>query len=269
MAFFDTHCHLDFVQFADRLKQRLSDWRRLGIERYVVPAVDRDSWVSLQALAAGHEVCSIALGLHPCFLSRHADEDDLQALDALLVSRIASEESGIVAVGEIGLDYRRGEVARQCALFEAQLNCATKHDLPVIVHSVRAHADVYRLIKRSGVRSGVIHAFAGSYEQAVQFVSLGFKIGVGSTICFERAVKTRKAIAKLPLAALVLETDSPDMVLPNQKKGSGSPADLRHIFAVLCAMRVESAGEVESALYANSKQVFQRQINSEIKATWV
>lgn len=258
MAFFDTHCHLDFAQFAGRLTHHLSDWQRLGIERYVVPAVDRDSWGPLQALAARHDACSIALGLHPCFLSRHADEDDLQALDALLVSSLASEASRVVAVGEIGLDYRQDEVARQRVLFEAQLNCAAEHNLPVIVHSVRAHADVFRLIKRTGVRGGVVHAFAGSYEQAAQFVSLGFKIGVGSIICFDRAVKTRKAIAKLPLTALVLETDSPDMVLPNRKKGSGSPADLMRIFEILCAVRAESAVEIELALFANSKQVFQR-----------
>lgn len=255
--FIDTHCHLDFEVFAQSLESDLHAWRQCGLKAYVVPAVARRNWARVKALAAGYSGVYAALGLHPYFVSEHS-EADLAALE----QEVMSAGSDLVALGELGLDARQADLNIQRHYLDAQLELARQFELPVMVHSVKTHSQVLASLKRASIARGVIHAFSGSRQEAEQFVSAGFSIGVGAVICYQRAQKTRAAIATLPLSALLLETDAPDMPLPGRQKGSGNCEDLLTIFAALCDLRSESPSLIAETVFQNSLDLFGIQVAS-------
>lgn len=210
----DSHCHLDAAEFdSDRHAVR-SAARQVGVGLCVIPAVERSNFLTVQALA--HRFGdAYALGIHPLYVPNALD-DDLSDLDALLAS--AKTDERLVAVGEIGLDYfvpalctdaMRG---RQWLFYTEQLKLAKRHDLPVIIH-VRRSADMLlkglRQVKNTN--GGIAHAFNGSLQQAHAFIDLGFKLGFGGTMTYERSLQIRRLARDLPLEAIVLETDAPDM----------------------------------------------------------
>ncbi|STS88190.1 hydrolase TatD family [Klebsiella variicola] len=164
-----------------------------------------------------------------------------------------------MAVGEIGLDLYRDDPQfdRQQALLEEQLRLAKRYDLPVILHSRRTHDKLAMLLKKHALpRTGVVHGFAGSLQQAERFVQLGYKIGVGGTITYPRASKTREVMARLPLSALLLETDAPDMPLNGFQGQPNRPEQVARVFDALCELRAEPAPTIEAAVMANTKSLF-------------
>ena len=211
-----------------------------------------------------------ALGLHPLYV-KQAKEADLTVLDEQLSQN--RDDMRLVAVGEIGLDFFVPELCisplreKQEAFYRAQLKLAKKHDLPVILH-VRRSAD--RLLKhlrevgQGGYRwRGIAHAFNGSTEQALAFVNLGFKLGFGGAVTFEAARQLRRLAVDLPLQAIVLETDAPD--IPPQwlyttaeqratgvAQGINSPAELPRIAAVVAALRGITLKALAEATTANA-----------------
>lgn len=204
----DTHCHLDAPEFeADRAAVRARA-AAAGVVHCVLPAVRPDNFDTVRRLAHQHGD-SYALGIHP-LCTPDAREADLQALDDALVRW--RDDPRLVAVGEIGLDYFVPglDAQRQELFYREQLALARHHGLPVLLH-VRRSAD--RLLKhlRALPCAGIAHAFNGSLQQADAFVGLGFKLGFGGAVTFERALQLRRLAAELPLAALVLETDAPDI----------------------------------------------------------
>ena len=206
------------------------------------------------ALAAQHEALYAALGMHPIVIEQHADEG-LAQLERCLSLRPPK----LVAVGEIGLDLYRDDPQfdRQQALLEEQLRLAKRYDLPVILHSRRTHDKLAMLLKKHALpRTGVVHGFAGSLQQAERFVQLGYKIGVGGTITYPRASKTREVMARLPLSALLLETDAPDMPLNGFQGQPNRPEQVARVFDALCELRAESAPMIEAAVMANTKSLF-------------
>ncbi len=133
-----------------------------------------------------------------------------------------------------------------------------KYDLPVILHSRRTHDKLALHLRRHDLpRCGVVHAFAGSLQQAQAFIKLGYAIGVGGTITYDRASKTRHTIAELPLDALLLETDAPDMPLHGFQGEPNRPERARLVWEALCDLRPESPEEIADALWNNSQRVFQ------------
>ncbi len=214
----DTHCHLDAAEFASDVSAVRARARLQGVSHCVIPAVALGNFSAVRDLAhAGGD--SYALGIHPLFVP-HAGDDDLQRLDQALAA--AAQDPRLVAVGEIGLDFFVPALCepamreRQERFYMAQLQLARKYGLPVILH-VRRSAD--RLLR--GLRAvrpapgtrwqGIAHAFAGSEQQALAFVDLGFKLGFGGAVTFDRALRLRRLAVDMPLSALVLETDAPDI----------------------------------------------------------
>lgn len=250
-TFIDTHCHLDFSEFSIDFDRRLARWHAEGVRAFVVPAVSPENWEQVLRLSEQHSSIFPALGIHPYFLNQCGD-DALASLERSL----KRYHDRLVALGEIGLDARFDNLPEQQVIFEAQLELAKEYDLPVIVHAVKAHTQVYASLRTTRIAKGVIHAFSGSLQEAQNYTSLGFLLGVGSVICYSRAAKTRATIKSLPLDVLVLETDSPDMVLPGSIKGEGEPSDLVSIFSALCELREESPSELAKALNANAVAVF-------------
>ena len=195
-----------------------------------------------------------ALGLHPIVIERHLDEH-IERLDEV----VQTAGDKLVAIGEIGLDLYREDpqFERQQVMLEAQPRLAKRYDLPVILHSRRTHDKLAMHLKRIDLpRTGVVHGFSGSLQQAQRFIELGYKIGVGGTITYPRASKTREVMAQLPLSALLLETDAPDMPLNGFQGQPNRPEQVVRVFDVLCELRPEPADVIADALYRNTTALF-------------
>ena len=133
---------------------------------------------------------------------------------------------------------------------------AKGYSLPIIVHHRRSHQDIVAMLRQKQLTNGgIIHAFSGSYQQACQYIDLGFKLGIGGTITYPRAEKTLKAIKRVPLTSLVLETDAPAMPLYGFQGQDNSPLQLINVFQALTNIRLESSTEIAHALEENVKSV--------------
>ena len=256
MQLIDTHTHLDFPDFdADRL-QLLADSRALGVERMVVLGVYQSNWQRMWDLVQTDSQLHAAFGLHPVYLNEHRPEHVLELEQWL--SRLAGHPQ-LCAVGEIGLDYFLPELDRdgQQQLFEAQLQLAADFKLPALLHVRRSHAQVIATLKRFKLqRGGIVHAFAGSREEAREYIKLGFKLGLGGAATWPQALRLRKVIDDLPLDAIVLETDAPDMapaMYPNQRN---SPQHLPDICRALAEIMGISPEQLAKATTANACEVF-------------
>jgi TatD DNase family protein len=264
----DTHCHLDAAEFdADRGAVR-AQARAQGVALCVIPAVERSHWSAVAQLAA-QQGDAYALGIHPLYVPQ-ANEEDLLALDQALTER--QGDPRLVAVGEIGLDFFVPALCepamreRQWLFYTAQLKLAQKHQLPVILH-VRRSADLLlKGLRQCPVVSGIAHAFNGSSQQAVHFVAMGFALGFGGALTYERALQLRRLACDLPLAALVLETDAPDMPphwlyqtaeqrALGQAQGRNSPAELPRIAQVLADLRGLALHDLAQASTRNALRV--------------
>ncbi|MCZ4674739.1 metal-dependent hydrolase [Citrobacter sedlakii] len=254
LRFIDTHCHFDFPPFTGDERASLQRACAAGIEKIIVPATEAANFARVLALAERFVPLYAALGLHPIVIEQHAD-DGLERLQQVLDDHPAK----VVAVGEIGLDLYREDPRfdRQEQILEAQLKLAKRYDLPVILHSRRTHDKLAMHLKRQNLpRTGVVHGFAGSFQQAERFVQLGYRIGVGGTITYPRASKTRDVIAQLPLTALLLETDAPDMPLNGFQGQPNRPEQAAKVFDALCELRPEPADVIADALYRNTTALF-------------
>ena len=266
-SFIDTHCHLDAPEFAPDVDAVRQQAAALGVRHCVLPAVTRAGWPAVQRLAQrlGDRY---ALGIHPLYTDT-ADDEDLAALEALLAQQIGDPR--LVAVGEIGLDHFVPGLdrARQLHFYRAQLRLARRFGLPVILHVRRSADALLRALREIPVPGGIAHAFNGSLQQAQAFVARGFKLGFGGALTFERALQLRRLTTQLPLAALVLETDAPDMPpqwlytpaaarAAGQPQGRNSPAELPRIAQTLAALRGLTLEELARATTANARAALPR-----------
>jgi TatD DNase family protein len=271
MRWVDTHVHLDAPEFeADRTVVRAAA-HRAGVAHCVIPAVERGNFETVRQLAhqTGDSYC---LGIHPLYVAG-AHDSDLLALDHALGSQ--RDDPRLVAVGEIGLDYFVPALCksplreRQEAIYRQQLKLARKHDLPVVLH-VRKSADrVLKHLREVGGPGaqwrGIAHAFNGSEVQAAEFIKLGFKLGFGGAVTFERALQLRHLAASLPLDALVLETDAPDIPphwlyttaeqrAAGHAQGRNAPAELPRIAECVAGLRGISPAQMAEAAWHNTLQ---------------
>ena len=258
----DTHCHLDASEFAPdrgRVRERAT---QSGVGLCVLPAVEVGNFDAVRALAHTHGD-AYALGIHPLCTGRAADAD-LGALDRALTQ--LRSDPRLVAVGEIGLDFFVPglDPVRQEFFYREQVALARKHGLPVILHVRRSADRLLKGLRGAGV-TGIAHAFNGSEQQARQFVELGFKLGVGGNVTYERAQQIRRLAASLPLDALVLETDAPDIpphwlyATAQQREagvaqGRNEPCELPRIGQVLAQLRGLSAEALAEATSRNACQ---------------
>ena len=271
----DTHCHLDAPEFDGRFAAVSKHARDNNVLHCVIPAVQVSNFQTVRALAHANGD-SYALGIHPLCVKRAA-ESDIDFLDMQL--REYQDDPRLVAVGEIGLDFFVPELRasplkeRQEHFYRAQLRLAKKYGLPVILH-VRQSAD--RLLKhlrelgRDGYRfGGIAHAFNGSEVQAREFIKLGFKLGFGGTVTYEAARAIRHLATILPLDALVMETDSPDIPpqwlyktvaqrAAGEPQGINEPSQLPRIAGVISELRGITTTELMAATAANSGDALPR-----------
>ncbi len=276
-SWIDTHCHLDADEFAEEAAAVVARATASGVRHVVLPAVCVGNFESVRRLAHDFSY-SYGLGIHPLLVPQ-AQPADLDKLAAELSLR--ADDQRLVAVGEIGLDLFVPDLKsqamreRQELFYRAQLKLAIAHGLPVILH-VRRSAD--RLLKHlrelapslpRGRWHGIAHAFNGSEQQALEFVKLGFKLGFGGALTFDTARQLRRLAASLPLSALVLETDSPDIAPQwlyrtaaereaGQPQGRNEPAELPRIAAQVAALRGMTEKELACATTANALEALPR-----------
>lgn len=256
MGLIDTHTHLDFPDFDVDRPALLANARALGVQRMVVLGVHQANWQRVWDLVQSDDQLYAALGLHPVYLDEHTPEH-LVALRTWL-ERLAGHRQ-LCAVGEFGLDYFLEDLdrERQQTLFEAQLALAAEFDLPALLHVRRSHAQTIATLKRFKLkRGGIIHAFAGSYEEAREYLKLGFKLGLGGAATWPQAVKLRKTVARLPLEAVVLETDSPDMAPVMFAGVRNSPEHLPQIAQALAEVMGVEVSALSEASTANACHLF-------------
>jgi len=252
----DTHTHLDFPDFDADRTALLAESRALGVQRMVVLGVYQGNWQRVWDLVQSDPDLHAAFGLHPVYLDQHQPEDLPELGDWL--TRLAGHRQ-LCAVGEIGLDYfiETLDRERQQTLFDAQLQLAVDFDLPALIHVRRSHAAVIATLKRFRLkRAGIIHAFAGSKEEAREYIKLGFKLGLGGAATWPQALRMHRVLAELPLDAVVLETDSPDMAPAMFAGQRNSPAHLPDICAVLAQIMGISPEQLAAVSTANARDVF-------------
>ena len=269
LSWIDTHCHLDVSEFAPDAAQVRASAAEAGVAHCVLPAVAVANFEAVRTLAYAHGD-SYALGIHPLYVAQ-AGEHDLDALDAALTAQ--RDDPRLVAVGEIGLDYLVPALCqsplreRQMHFYRAQLRLARKHGLPVILHVRRSADQLLQGLREVGAGAGpwqgIAHAFNGSIEQAQRLVGVGLKLGFGGAFTYDRALQLRRLATELPLEALVMETDAPDMPphwlyttaaarAAGQAQGRNSPQQLPRTGAALAALRGITPEAMAQASTANA-----------------
>lgn len=225
-----------------------------GVTTLVVPSVNQSNWNHVSRLAHQFDEIYYALGIHPLFITP-SYERELENLGELLDGK----NKKCVAIGECGLDfwYPESDIETQISVFRQHCLLAKQHQLPLIVHSRKSHDMVLKLLREiQPERGGVIHGFSGSLQQANQFIDLGFYIGVGGVISYERAKKTKMVISQLPLDKIILETDAPDMPLFGFQGEKNSPDKVRNVFEYLSLIRKESMQTISETVYKNTTSLF-------------
>ena len=245
--FIDSHCHLDRLATYQPISQSTLEAKKVGVTHFINPATTATSWSTLLELPHQHPDVSIALGLHPCFITEHR-ENHLEQLE------VNVREHSVRLIGEIGLDKRFLEhFPQQMQCFTAQLALAKHLKRPVIIHSVRAHHEILQQLKSTQfTQGGIVHAFYGSVEQAKAYTHLGFKLGIGSLITYPKNKKLQQVVKRLPLSSFVLETDSPDMSIVDQALPYSTPSGVPLIFQHFQRFRSEPTEQIVQQLWDNS-----------------
>ena len=262
----DTHCHLDAPEFDADRDAVVARARAAGVAQLVLPAVEVAHFAAVRELAHAHGF-AYALGIHPLYVQRAADED-LARLDAELAAQ--RDDPLLVAVDEIGLDHFVPGLdrERQERFYVEQLKIARRHGLPVILHVRRSADALLKHLRRIEVGGGIAHAFNGSAQQAQAFVELGLRLGFGGAATFDRALQIRELARTLALDSLVVETDAPAIpphwlyrTAAQRAAGAASrnePAELPRIGALLAGLRGMAVDEFAAATAANARAALPR-----------
>jgi TatD DNase family protein len=243
----DTHCHLDAHEFGADSLAVAGRARDAGVGMIVIPAVERGNFATVAALAAAAPNASYALGIHPMCVPS-ATEADLATLRAKVEAALADPR--FVAIGEIGLDFfipmltEPAMREKQDHFFREQLRIARDFGLPVLMHVRRSQDQVLKHVRQIRPTGGIAHAFNGSFQQAQTYIDLGFKLGFGGAMTFTRALQIRRLATTLPIDAIVLETDAPDISPVWIHPARNSPEQLPAIGAALAEMREMPASEI-------------------------
>ena len=260
----DTHCHLDAPEFSDSLPSIIAAAKHKDVEAILLPAVKAADGPYVRSLASqyGDEIPGLVytLGIHPLYTNQ-AHKEDIAILEEQITQSLS--DSRFVGIGEIGLDYfvEGLDPHQQEYFFHAQLDLAQKYQLPVILHVRRSQDAILKALRRRKIPGGIAHAFNGSFQQAEQFIELGFKLGFGGAATYERALQIRRLLTELPLDSIVTETDSPDIPpawLREEGLALNEPAFVARIAKELAAIRGISDAKFAEAIWHNAMQVLPR-----------
>ncbi|OGT59160.1 MAG: DNAase [Gammaproteobacteria bacterium RIFCSPHIGHO2_12_FULL_63_22] len=250
LALFDSHSHLDAPEFDGDRAAVMQRARDAGVAEQLVPAVDHDSWPKLREVCAADPGLHPAYGLHPMYLDRHRPEH-LPALREWI------ERERPRAIGECGLDFFVDglDPEQQRFYLRKQLELAREFDLPVVLHARRAVEEITAMLRGIGGLRGVIHSYSGSEEQARQLFGLGFMLGIGGPLTYDRAKRLHRLVADMPIEFLLLETDSPDQPGSMHRGQRNEPAHLQFVLETVARLRGADPDEIASATRANARRL--------------
>jgi TatD DNase family protein len=257
----DTHCHLDASEFAGENAAIAQRAAAQGVSMIVIPAVEKANFSSVAMLARQHSNCAYALGIHPIYVPQ-ASEDDLLELRAAVSAALLDPR--FVAIGEIGLDFfipalcEAAVREKQEHFYIEQIKIARDFNLPVLLHVRRSQDTLLKHLRRIRLRGGIAHAFNGSFQQAQEFIKLGFKLGFGGAMTFTRALQIRRLASELPLESIVLETDAPDISPMWLHPSRNSPEQLPRIGSILAELRDVTANVVAKVTSENARVALPR-----------
>lgn len=248
---FDSICHLDFPVFDKDRDSIIDRMPKVGIEGILIAGVTQPGWRKIRQLAAIKPKVYSAIGLHPSYISEHSKKNirDLE---------LAVGMKPLWAIGEIGLDYydENHDRKKQIDLFSTQIQIAKAAKLPVILHVRKAHEDVLIYLKALDFKEGgIVHAFNGSMQQAQRYMDLGFKLSFGGAMTYPNATRLRDLAKNLPLDAMVLETNAPDMKPKNCTKDHNTPFQIFDVFHEICELRNETPEVIAATTLKNSKSI--------------
>lgn len=250
--FVDTHCHV-YPEYYSDIDCVVNECMSEGVNNIVVSGCDRKSINQVLDVIKNYDMVYAALGYHPseCLLVNDSD--------LLEIENYIFNNKKIIGIGEIGLDYHYGkdDKEQQILLFEKQLKLAEKCNLPVVIHSRDATMDTINILKKYKV-SGIIHCFSGSYETALEYIKMGFKLGIGGVITFKNSTKLREVVEKIDLSNIVLETDSPYLTPEPFRGKTNSPKNIPIIANKIAIIKGVSVSMVEELTYKNVTEVFNR-----------
>ncbi|AVQ00046.1 DNAase [Ahniella affigens] len=251
MRFSDSHCHLDAPEFDADRGAVMAHAKAAGVWRQLLPAIDLDSSQAIWNLHFADATLLPAFGFHPMYLDRYSE-----AGCAALAHLVATHRP--VAIGECGLDYfvEGLDHQQQSDVLGAHLRLAVDHGLPVILHARRAVDAVIAQLRRFRPTGGVVHSFSGSWQQAEQLFALGFSLGIGGPVTYERAQRLRDIVRRMPIEFLLLETDAPDQPSCSLRGQRHTPGDLLLIAKAVADLRSISLEALSAATEANFSRLF-------------
>ncbi len=251
----DTHCHLDAAEFGAQALDVARQAGQAGVSMIVIPAVDRSDFGTVAELSAQAPNACYALGIHPIFVP-NAQDEDLRVLRRSVEAALVDPR--FVGIGEIGLDFFIPMLCtpemreKQERFLREQLRIARDFALPVLMHVRRSQDQVLKNLRQIRPPCGIAHAFNGSFQQARNFIDLGFHLGFGGAMTFTRALQIRRLASELPLDAMVLETDAPDISPAWIHPARNSPAQLPAIGAALAQLRGIDEAAVRDTTWRNA-----------------
>lgn len=252
-VFTDSHCHLDFPAFDGDRTDLWAQCQQQGIPRLIIPGIHPAQWQNLSALSQQYKGIYFAAGLHPWWIADYPQLEE-NAFKQSLATQF--NLSACVAIGECGLDKNIAVTyEQQLKIFNWHCQLAEDLDAPLIMHCLKFHSELLSVLKNYKVH-GVVHAFSGSRELAKQYTDKGFMLGVGGVITWQRAAKTREALANTPLEFLLLETDAPDMPLAGLQGQRNSPLHIPEVAAQLAQLKGMPLEEVAQQCEHNLDRLF-------------
>ena len=255
MQFIDSHSHLDFSEFDEDRDTAIIRANEVGVTDVVVSSTVAERWSLVKQVTVCRQsnatICHAAYGLHPMFMQEHK-QDDLDLLKLWLTNNDA------VAVGEIGLDFfiPKHDKQQQIELFVSQLALAAEFKLPVIIHARKSLDIVLKHLRQFPHVRGSIHCFSGSEQQAKQLIDLGYYLGFGGPITYDRALNLRRLVKSLPLEAMLLESDAPDQPDSTHYKQRNEPAFIPLIAKTIAKLRGIELESVAEKTTQNAKTLF-------------
>lgn len=257
----DSHCHFDFSPFDGRRNELWALCRANNIEHLLIPGVHPDQWLVSYDLTKTLIGVKCSAGIHPWWIDKLNDKDLCDkglSLSVLSCLEKTLQQENCVAIGECGLDkVITINFELQQTIFEQHIQYACESGLPLIIHVGKTQNETLRLLSRyKPAGGGVIHGFTGSLDLAKQYWALGFYLGVGGSITYSRANKTRQALSQMPLESLLLETDAPDMPLNGFQGEPNSPLKIVNIAKALAKLRDEPLENIAQQTTKNARQLF-------------
>lgn len=254
---FETHAHYDDERFAEDRDTLLASLPERGIERIINVGSTLVSTKETLAIAQNYPYVYAAVGVHPSEIGDLNEETF-----AWLKEQTRQEKT--VAVGEIGLDYywdKEPEVQKaQRYWFKRQMELAREETLPVIIHSRDAAEDTMRLMQEIHAEEipGVIHCYSYSKEMALEFVKMGYRIGVGGVVTFKNARKLKETVEAVPMEAILLETDCPYMAPEPHRGTRNDSSNIPYVVNTIAQIKGISTDEVEQITWENAMRLFTR-----------